>query len=1029
MSGITDHERETILHYIKEWNERPTKPQINKNNIRGNIKQGVHIPKNVKRSSLKASHIPSMKVMYTNADQLTSSKKTELLKNIEREKPLIVAVCEVKPKMSKDRNLLDYNIPGFSLHPTNIDDDLDNGRGIAVYTHESIEKSVVQIKPTVKFEEVCLLEFKLRGGDKLLFGCFYRSPTPSDLSDKNNEDLNSLLKSISNKKYSHVCFVGDFNFKDINWSNCTTVHSEISKESRFIETVRDCYLTQHIERPTRRRGNDNASLLDLVLTNESMQISDISHLAPLGKSDHCVLAFNYHCYLDYARPKTTFSYDKANFQAMRDTLKKENWLANFLVNHQESDDIEHIWADLKSRMFDLKEKFVPKITSSDKPSWKKKNAVPIGKPLQKAIREKQSLHRKWMSSKNGPLSKISRQNYTNCRNKVKRMMRQAKKRYEKDICIKSKQNPKKFWAHIRQVLKTKSGVAPLLENNLDKDSTRFTDKEKADILQKQFSSVFTDEPNSTIPSLDKKTDVLIENLVITIEMVLTKLKQLKINKSCGPDEIHPRILLELCDFLSAPLAMIFNKTLEQGKMPTDWKNAYISPIFKKGAKNRADNYRPISLTSVVCKIMESLVKDTVMSHFITNNLLSPNQYGFVSGRSTVTQLLSYLDKCVEIMSDNCIADAIYLDFAKAFDTVPHERLLLKLQAYGLGGHLLQWIRAFLTNRSQIVKVNGEESFPAPVKSGIPQGSVLGPILFVIYINDLPDALKGNIFLFADDTKILRCITSENDSISLQQDIDKLESWSKAWLLSFNTEKCHVLSLGRIENTQHTHRYKLYDEELEHVFTEKDLGVIFDAELKFEEHISAKVNKANAIAGLIRRSFSFLDKDLFKRLYTTFVRPHLEYAQAVWSPYSRKLIDMLENVQKRATEMVDGLGGLTYEERLRKLDLPTLVYRRARGDMIEVYKHIHVYDKETIPDTFKLQHYRNRRHNYQLLWRKANDGIRGPQSNSFYYRVAKPWNSLPQSVVNANTINGFKNALDDAWADKPFKYEPKPRSDS
>ena len=159
MSDINDQERETILHYVKEWNERPNKPQINENNKRGNIKQGVHSTKSIKRSSLKASHVPSMKVMYTNADQLTSSKKTELLKNIEREKPLIVAVCEVKPKMSKDRSLLDYNIPGFFLHPTNIDDDLDNGRGIAVYTHESIEKSVVQIKPTVKFEELAAMMY------------------------------------------------------------------------------------------------------------------------------------------------------------------------------------------------------------------------------------------------------------------------------------------------------------------------------------------------------------------------------------------------------------------------------------------------------------------------------------------------------------------------------------------------------------------------------------------------------------------------------------------------------------------------------------------------------------------------------------------------------------------------------------------------------------------------------------------------------------------------------------------------------
>ena len=590
LDGVLDinaQEKDTILRYIEELNKLPTKPTTN--NPKRNPKQFVQTATKVHQIRLKASPIPSIKVMYTNADQLTSGKKIELIKNIDREKPLIVAVCEVKPKNSMDRSLLDYNIPGFSLHPINLDENKEKGRGIAVYTHESIEKSVIQITPEINFEEVCLLELKLRGCDTMLFGCFYRSPTPSDLSEKNNEDLNSLLKSISKKKYSHICFVGDFNFKDINWSNCTTIHREDSKEFKFIETVRDCFLTQHVDKPTRRRGNDDASLLDLVLTNEIMQVSDTSHIAPLGKSDHCVLTFNYHCYLDFTKPKTTYSYEKANFQVMRDYLEQENWMENFLLRQKPSNDIEKIWADIKSCLHKLREKFVPTVTSNGKPTWKKKNIVPIGKTLQRAIHEKQSLHRKWMSSKYGPPADQSRQMYITCRNKVKRMLRQAKRQYERDICLKSKQNPKLFWSHVRQKLKTKSGVAPLLENNLDKDSTKFTDKDKADILQRQFSSVYTTEPVNNIPSLDKRTDTMIGYLIITIEMVKTELKKLNVNKSCGPDEIHPLILQELYDFIAPPLTLLFNKTLEQGKIPNDWKKANVSPIFKKGAKNNAES--------------------------------------------------------------------------------------------------------------------------------------------------------------------------------------------------------------------------------------------------------------------------------------------------------------------------------------------------------------------------------------------------------------------------------------------------------
>ena len=247
-----------------------------------------------------------------------------------------------------------------------------------------------------------------------------------------------------------------------------------------------------------------------------------------------------------------------------------------------------------------------------------------------------------------------------------------------------------------------------------------------------------------------------------------------------------------------------------------------------------------------------------------------------------------------------VVDTIYLDFPKAFDTIPHRRLMGKLQSYGVKGRILTWIKSFLTGHTQVVKVNGSVPESAPVLSGIPQGNVLGPLLFVIYINDLPEAINSDSFLFADDTKVFREITSQDDAFALQSDIDSLQHWSKKWLLQFHPDKCHVLTLGKFDNIRYTHRYSIYEHELEHVFEEKNLGVTFESDLKFDEHISAKVKKANAIVGLIRRTFSFLDCRMFKKLYTTFVRPHLEYAQAVWSSHLKKNINIVENVQIRAT---------------------------------------------------------------------------------------------------------------------------------
>ncbi len=585
----------------------------------------------------------------------------------------------------------------------------------------------------------------------------------------------------------------------------------------------------------------------------------------------------------------------------------------------------------------------------------------------------------------------------------------------------AKKNPKMFWSHTRRKLKTKCGVGPLQGKVTDKDSLKYDDKSKADILQQQFLSVFAKESPDNVPKLPPRTLAKIAQLTITEMKVMEKLQSLNPYKSYGPDYIHARLLKELAAILAGPITELFNLTLKTGKIPEDWKKAIISPIFKKGSKHLASNYRPINLTSVLCKILESFVRDVLLRHLIDNNLLSKKQHGFINGRSTVTQLLNYLDKCAQSVSKGKVVDAIYLDFEKAFDTVPHRRLIGKLESYGVEGDLLRWVKEYLNERSQIVSVNGSKSDSGQVISGVPQGSVLGPLLFVIYINDLLDEIATDGLLFADDTKIFRQILTRNDAEELQSDLNKLEEWTKTWLLRFNTDKCHVLTLGKLENIMYTHRYTLGGNELEHVFEEKDLGVFVDSELSFDEHIATKVKKANQIVGLIRRSFDYLDDKMFVKLYTALVRPHLEYAQCVWSPHLKKHQRLIEKVQMRATKLIDNMKDLDYSERLRRLDLPTLAYRRMRGDVIELYKHFHKYDRAIISKSFQQKERMTRRHKYQLHERRANDGERGVQSNSFYFRSPHLWNKLPLKVIESENIDTFKNRIDELWKEHPTKY--------
>ena len=489
------------------------------------------------------------------------------------------------------------------------------------------------------------------------------------------------------------------------------------------------------------------------------------------------------------------------------------------------------------------------------------------------------------------------------------------------------------------------------------------------------------------------------------------LRSLNVNKSSGPDGLHPRVLKELATVLSYPLKLLFDKTITQGKLPSQWKIAEVRPIFKKGIKTSPGNYRPVSLTPIICKVFEGFIKDSIFKHLIHNNLLSDDQYGFCGGRSCTTQLLNTINDWFSYLDKNIPVDAVYLDFRKAFDTVPHERLLNKLHGYGVRGQLLDWIRDFLKDRSQYVTINDKSSSKIPVTSGVPQGSVLGPTLFIYFINDLPSLITIFIKIFADDTKAYLPILSNADRIILQKTIDDMVHWSKIWQLHFNGSKCKVLHLGK---NNPCYKYTIEDDnvikDLEVTVLEKDLGVHVDPLLSFENHISITVKKVRSLSGLIIRSFSFKTIDIMLPIYISKVRLILEYANVVWMPYKRKHIDLIESVQRHFTRYIIGMKEMRYEDRLKSLKLYSLEYRRFRGDMIEVFKMCHGhYDPITTKTLLTYNNKSNTRTNdFKLLKNRVNST---QFLNFFTNRVINPWNKLPREAVNAGSINAFKKHID------------------
>ena len=897
---------------------------------------------------------------------------------------------------------LNGDVPGSLLDPRGqytilrSDRKHGSGGGVCAFISKKLRCIPVSLLPVYSDIELICFDVVSCNASKYRFILFYRPPGTDTFSRHSAGLLCNALEQLATVDIP-TFIATDLNCPSIDWRLYSRGNGDIDR--LFADFMLDNGYVQHVTEATR-----GSNILDLVFCNEPILMSYVKVSPPFGGSDHNSVEFAISCdptdySVDSSENCKRYLWSEGDYESMSAYLQNVRW-SDLLTTNFTSNDIWSAFCNVINNAIDL---FVPCTTVSSRPKQRKRR---YPRHVRNLINRKRAV---WKHMKRNPDSLSSKIKY----NRVSAECRLAMRRYEcwLEGKIIDSNDTGAFYKFVNSKSSCRSGVGTLLGEGGELVTD---DKEKADLLNNYFASVCCVDDGST-PHAESyvSNDDNISSISFTEANVFKAARRIKTkSKFAGDPDGYPIVLLhKLRSELCGPLSMFYNSFMSIGQLPDAWKRAVVTPVFKKGSSSDPANYRPISQTSIFCKLMERVITAELSDYLLSRGIINRHQHGFIAKHSTTTNLLDSLNDWTLAVENKLTETIAYVDFARAFDTVSPKKLLIKLQASGITGQLLSLITSFLSDRSQVTKVGSDISGSKLLTSGIVQGSCLGPLLFLIYINDVVNIFNANVTpkLYADDLKLYACLSCPSSRVDFQQNLDRLTEWASIWQLSISVKKCNIIQVGSRQKTcvMSPEQFVLCNNVLECVDVVNDLGILIDSHLTFASHIHSIVQKATQRCYLISKSFQSHNTELLVRAFTTYVRPLLEVNSQVWSPHLLKDIRRLETVQRRFTKKLNGLETLAYDERLKSLGLERLETRRIRSDLLFAYKVLFGFTGLRSTDFFILsESVTTRGHPYKLSLTRCYTDVR---KYFFCNRVVQIWNQLPGNT-DFSTIGSFKRAL-------------------